>query len=47
MLDNKYLYNVSADIPPGINNLKIIAFIRKHYTLVEVQINCLMKYPTL
>ena len=47
MLDNKYLYNASAEIPPEINDLKIIAFIRKHYTPEEVQINCPVKYPTL
>ena len=47
MLDNKYLYNASAEIPPEINDLKMIAFIRKHYTPEEDKIICAVKYPTL
>ena len=46
MLDNKNLYNASAEMPPEINDLKIIAFMRKYYTPVEVQINCPVKYLT-
>ena len=46
MLDHKNLYNTSAEMPSEINDLKIIAFMRKYYTPVEVQINCPVKYLT-
>ena len=47
MIDNKYLFNGSVEMQLELNVLKIIAFIRNHYTPEGGSNNCPAKYPTL
>ena len=47
MIGNTYLFNGSVEMQLELNVLKIIAFIRNHYTPEGGSNNCPAKYPTL